>query len=99
MKCCKNNKINGKKWGIKMGDYCYRDENGNCVDYYTIVEDNTQLCKEVEKLTTEKEKYKDIINRTLNKIEELRMEKWAIMGTDIIEVMEILEEVNKNENN
>lgn len=25
MKCCKNNKINGKKWGIKIGDYCYRD--------------------------------------------------------------------------
>lgn len=31
------------------------------------------------------------IEKTLNKIENLRMEKWSITGTDIMDVMSLLE--------
>ena len=37
----------------------------------------------------------DLIKEALDKIETLRMEKWAIMGTDIMDIMKIL---SKGEN-
>ena len=32
-----------------------------------------------------------VIAEAINKIETLRMEKWSIMGTDIMEILDILE--------
>lgn len=45
------------------------------------------------------EKYKDIINRALNKIEELQKEKLTIMDKDFIVIIDILREANNNEDN
>ncbi len=41
------------------------------------------------------EEKQKVINEAFNKIETLRMEKWAIMGTDIMEILEILERGKK----
>lgn len=44
------------------------------------------------KLQQENKKYKEVIDKVINKIEDLRMEKWAIMGTDIMDILDILKE-------
>lgn len=42
-----------------MSDYYqFRDETGTPIDYYQLVNDNNELCKEIERLNNIIEKYK-----------------------------------------
>lgn len=51
---------------------------------YVSLDDYVNLQHQLE----EKDK---VIAEAINKIETLRMEKWSIMGTDIMEILDILE--------
>ena len=53
-----------------------------------------RLINEIKLLEQENQKYKEVIDKAINKIEDLRMEKWSITGTDIIDVLNILKEVD-----
>lgn len=45
-----------------MKDYEYRDGNGNPLDYYTIVNDATQMLREIDEKDKEIERLNNIIN-------------------------------------
>ena len=64
--------------------------------YYEINNDKArELYKYIQELQHQLEEKDKIIDEAFNKIETLRMEKWAIMGTDIMELLEILERGKK----
>ena len=64
----------------------------NREEYIAILEtDNAQLKKENKDLQHQLEEKDKVIAEAINKIETLRMEKWSIMGTDIMEILDILE--------
>ena len=51
-----------------MNDYQYINENGSPRDYYEIVNENGELCKEIERL-----------NSIINKLEKyIRSNEWGI---------------------
>ena len=52
-----------------------------------------ELQEENSRYERKNQKYKEVIDKAINKIEDLRMEKWSITGTDIIDVLNILKEV------
>jgi hypothetical protein len=53
------------------------------------------LLEYIENLQSQLKAKEEVIKEALDKIETLRMEKWAIMGTDIIDILKIL---SKGEN-
>ena len=65
---------------IHIVKFFIRDESNNAKIYQELVD---------------KEKYElqQRIDKAINKIEDLRMEKWSITGTDIIDILDILKEV------
>lgn len=44
----------------------------------------------ISELEEELQQRDEIINETIDKIEDLRMEKWSIQGTDIMNLLDIL---------
>jgi hypothetical protein len=59
-------------------------------EYYSYI-----LFEYIRDLQSQLKAKEDLIKEALDKIETLRMEKWAIMGTDIMDIMKIL---SKGEN-
>ena len=62
---------------------------------YAITDFMRSLEEENKSLQSQLKAKEEVIKEALNKIETLRMEKWAIMGTDIMDIMKIL---SKGEN-
>ena len=78
-----------------MKDYEYRDNNGNPLDYYTIVNDATQMLREIE----EKDKEIQRLNNELDKtrLSELHkeyiideLEKWLNEQKDFIQTIDMM---------
>ena len=61
----------------------------------TSIEDWNKVIRSINDLQSQLKAKEEVIKEALDKIETLRMEKWAIMGTDIMDIMEIL---SKGEN-
>lgn len=61
-------------------------------EYLDLVEykDYEKLEEENKSLQSQLKAKEEVIKEALDKIETLRMEKWAIMGTDIMGIMKIL---------
>ena len=57
---------------------------------YAITDFMRSLEEENKSLQSQLKAKEEVIKETLDKIETLRMEKWAIMGTDIMDIMKIL---------
>lgn len=49
-----------------------------------------KLQKYFEILERENQQLKEVLEEAINKIEDIRMEKWSIMGTDIMVILDIL---------
>lgn len=58
---------------------------------YCIEQENQQLKEQLKQRD-------EVIDEAINKIEYLRMEKWSIQGTDIMDVLDILTKY-KGDNN
>ena len=69
-----------------MKDYEYRDENGNLLDYYTIVNDATQMLREIDKKDKEIERLNNDIKILLK--ENDNKEKVIIKQNNIIDELE-----------
>lgn len=52
-----------------MKEYEYRDENGNPLDYYIIVNDATQMLKEIEEKDKEIKRLNNIIDELETELE------------------------------
>lgn len=65
------------------------------IDADTIIEFIEKSEEENKSLQFQLKAKEEVIKEALDKIETLRMEKWAIMGTDIMDIMKIL---SKGEN-
>lgn len=59
-----------------MKDYEYINENGDYVDYWTLVEDNKQLCKENKKQKEVIDKIYELIKQHIRKDEFLELNEW-----------------------
>lgn len=57
-------------------------------DIKKIMSKNTELAEKLQQR-------EEVIEEAINKIEDLRMEKWAIMGTDIMDLLDILNKYKK----
>lgn len=53
-----------------MDKYCYIDENGDKVDYYTLVKDNGELCEEIKRLNNQLKKKDEVIEKAIEYIKE-----------------------------
>ena len=51
---------------LPMNDYQYIDEKGNYVDYWELVNDNGELCREIERLQQENNQLKQDIKHLIN---------------------------------
>ena len=72
------------KWGYK-----------NSFSKGELARELTYMNRDYDNLQSQLKAKEEVIKEALDKIETLRMEKWAIMGTDIMDIMKIL---SKGEN-
>ena len=71
------------------------EEDGRYNLAYDIKNYLPKLLEENKSLQSQLKAKEEVIKEALDKIETLRMEKWTIMGTDIMDIMKIL---SKGEN-
>ncbi len=63
----------------------------NREQYISILEvEKAELKKKNQELVNQLKQRESAIDEAINKIEDLRMEKWSIQGTDIMDLLEIL---------